>query len=62
MLNDFSKLLDESGVPMDKIPGQSEMEVIVQEQMAKLLNNKVTVEEAYAAIKDGIDKIKSKLE
>ncbi|MEK3660185.1 hypothetical protein BSK65_06210 [Paenibacillus odorifer] len=62
MLNDFSKLLDESGVPMDKIPGQSEMEVIVQEQMAKLLNNKVTVEEAYASIKDGIDKIKAKLE
>ncbi|MNW16562.1 hypothetical protein D3C71_2154470 [compost metagenome] len=62
MLNDFSKLLDESGVPMDKIPGQSEMEVIVQEQMAKLLNDKVTVEEAYASIKDGIDKIKAKLE
>ncbi|SMF84916.1 ABC-type glycerol-3-phosphate transport system, substrate-binding protein [Paenibacillus uliginis N3/975] len=62
MLNDFSKLLDESGVPMDKIPGQSEMEVVVQEQMAKLLNDKVTVEEAYAAIKDGIDKIKAKLE
>ncbi|WP_168735758.1 ABC transporter substrate-binding protein [Cohnella fermenti] len=62
LLNDFSKLLGESGVPMDKIPGQSEMEVVVQEQMVKLLTDKETVEEAYANIKEGIDKIKAKLE
>jgi len=62
LLNDFSRLLDESGVPMDKIPGQSEMEVVVQEQMVKLLTGKATVEDTYAAIKDGIDKIKAKLE
>ncbi len=62
LLNDFSRLLDESGVPMDKIPGQSEMEVVVQEQMVKLLTGKATVEDTYAAIKDGIDKIKAKLD
>lgn len=60
ILNDFNTLLSESGVPMEKIQGQSEMEVVVQENMAKLLTGKTTPEETYSLIKDGIDQVKSK--
>lgn len=61
ILKDFNDLLAKSGVPMDKIPGQSEMEVVVQDQMSKLLTGKASTEEAYKGIKDGIDKIKAKV-
>ncbi|MCU6709831.1 extracellular solute-binding protein [Paenibacillus sp. J5C_2022] len=62
ILKDFNELLDVSGVPMDTIVGQSEMEVIVQEQLAKYLSGKSTTEEAYEAIKEGIDGVKKKFE
>ncbi|NOU91702.1 extracellular solute-binding protein [Paenibacillus sp. LMG 31456] len=57
---DFNQILATSGVPMATIPGQTEMEVIVQENMAKLLTGKSTTEEAYKSIKENIDKIKAK--
>lgn len=60
LLNDFNTLLTKSGVPMDKIDGQSEMEVIVQDHIAKMLSGKQSTEETYAQIKTGIDKVKEK--
>lgn len=60
LLKDFNDLLATSGVPMDKIPGQSEMETVVQEQIVKMLTGKSTTEETYKGIKEGIDKIKDK--
>jgi multiple sugar transport system substrate-binding protein len=60
LLQDFSNMLKNNGVPMAIIPGQSEMETVVQDQMAKMLTNKATPEQAYEGIKDGIDKIKAK--
>jgi multiple sugar transport system substrate-binding protein len=60
VIEDFIGIVDKSGVPMDKIIGQPEMETVVQDIMVKLLTNKMDAEEAYNAIKKGIDPITTK--
>gem|GEM_PF-394071 len=62
MLEDFQAMLDTSGVQMDKIVGQSEMETIVQEYIVKMLTEKSSVDDAYNSIKTGLDEIKTKYE
>lgn len=62
ILNDFNTLISQAGVPMDKIQGQSEMEVVVQEAFSSMLMGKIMPEEAYSQIRDGINKIKDKYE
>ncbi|MFD0712878.1 ABC transporter substrate-binding protein [Paenibacillus sp. GCM10027626] len=60
LLEDFNAMVNTAGAPMATIPGQSEMEVVVQDNMQKLLTGKSTVEESYEAIRAGIDAIKAK--
>lgn len=60
ILQDMNGILAKNGVQMATIVGQPEMETIFQEQMAKYLLDKMSTEEAYQAIKDGIDKVKDK--
>ncbi len=60
LIEDFNSMVNTTGTPMASIPGQSEMEVIVQDNMQKLLTGKNTVEEAYEAIRKGIDNVKAK--
>lgn len=60
LLNDFNALISNSGVPMDKIQGQPEMEVVVQEAMAGMLTGKANPEQTYSQIRDGISKVKDK--
>jgi len=60
LLEDFNAMVNTAGTPMATIPGQSEMEVVVQDNMQKLLTGKSTVEEAYETIRAGIDAIKAK--
>lgn len=60
VIEDFMGLVASSGVPMDKIVGQPEMETIVQENMVKLLTDKQNAEETYNAIIKGIDQVKAK--
>ncbi|MGG1515928.1 extracellular solute-binding protein [Paenibacillus oryzisoli] len=60
ILQDFNQILVNNGVPMATILGQPEIETLVQDNMTKLLMGKLSTEESYSAIKDGINKIKDK--
>ncbi|MFC4601108.1 ABC transporter substrate-binding protein [Cohnella hongkongensis] len=60
VIEDFLAMVDNTGVPMDKIVGQPEMETAVQEIMVKLLTDKMSVEEAYNDIKKSIDTVSAK--
>ncbi|MGF7047705.1 ABC-type glycerol-3-phosphate transport system substrate-binding protein [Paenibacillus sp. DS2015] len=60
VIEDFLGIVEKSGVPMDKIIGQPEMETVVQDVMVKMMTNKMDAEEAFNAIKKGIDPIITK--
>jgi len=60
VIEDFLAMVDKSGVPMDTIVGQPEMETVVQDVMVKFLTNKLDAEEAYGEIKKGIDAVAAK--
>lgn len=61
LIEQFQKAAVDYGMPMPKILGQPQMEIVVQEAMIKLLNKKITPEQAYAEIKQGIEKVKAEL-
>lgn len=60
ILNDMNRLISSYGVPMTRITGQNEMEVMVQEQIVKMLIGKQTAEETYETIREKNLEIKSK--
>jgi ABC-type glycerol-3-phosphate transport system substrate-binding protein len=59
--NSFRKLVAAYGVPMPKILGQPQMEIVLQAAIIKMLDGKATPEQTYDEIKKGIDQIKSTL-
>ena len=61
LMEQFQKAADEVGIPMPKILGQPQMEIVVQGAMQKMLDKKATPEQAYTEIKTGIDKVKADL-
>ena len=61
IISQFQNAADEYGVPMPKILGQPQMEIVVQGALVKMLDNKITPEQAYDEIKIGIDKVKADL-
>ncbi len=61
LIAEFQKAADTYGVPMPKILGQPQMEIVVQGAMVKMLDKKITPEQAYDEIKKGIDNVKAEL-
>jgi len=61
LISQFVAAANEYGVPMPKILGQPQMEIVVQGAFNKMLNKEITPEQAYEEIKAGIDKVKADL-
>lgn len=54
LVADMKKAVDDHGVPMPIIVGQSAMEKVVQNAVVEMIDGKTTAEEAYEKIKQGI--------
>lgn len=61
LMEQFQKAANDYGIPMPKILGQPQMEIVVQGAMQKMLDKKATPEQTYTEIKTGIDKVKADL-
>ncbi len=58
LLSDMNKITSDFGVPMAKIRGQIEMEVVIQEEMKKMLLSRSLPKDTYEDIKKKIYEIK----
>jgi len=59
MIGKWSNLAAEYGIPIPKILGQAQMEVVLQGAIVKMLDGEITVDKAYNEIKTGIEKVKA---
>jgi ABC-type glycerol-3-phosphate transport system substrate-binding protein len=59
MIKKWSNLAVEYGIPIPKILGQAQMEVVLQGAMIKMLDGEITVIETYNIIRTGIEKVKA---
>jgi multiple sugar transport system substrate-binding protein len=62
LMEQFQNAADEYGVAMPKILGQPQMEIVVQGALHKMLDKKITPEQAYDEIREGIERVKAELE
>ncbi|MHB8277073.1 MAG: ABC transporter substrate-binding protein [Candidatus Humimicrobiaceae bacterium] len=59
IIEGFSNIANEYGVPLPKILGQPQMEKILQGSLIKMLDKKITPDQAYEEIRKGIEEVKT---